>query len=320
MQSTNLILKAAYLYYYKGMLQQEIAEQLDISVSTVSRLLKKAKEQQIVHFAIDQDYLECIMLEESLQEKYGLKEVIVAPLPNHGENMRMEEIKKIVGLEGARYLQRVVTDNDMVGVAYGETVWYVYNYLNPCQRRDVEFVTLHGYLYHEANRLDGSWLVPRIAKAFGGKYYVINYRGIQRNRKGVLNALNDGHVRRVFEQFPKITISISGVGMVHPENPTILLRGNYLSQEHQEMILNADACCDLMLRFLNRDGIECNTPMRSHVVGIPLESYKRIPNKVIVASDARKYEAVLALLRNRLVDTLILDQNLARSVYYADPN
>lgn len=47
MQSTNLILKAADLYYNQGMRQQEISEQLEISVSTVSRLLKKAKEQEI---------------------------------------------------------------------------------------------------------------------------------------------------------------------------------------------------------------------------------------------------------------------------------
>lgn len=317
MQSKNLILKAAHLYYHKGMRQQEIAEQLEISVSTVSRLLKKAKEQKIVHFSIDQEYLECLHLEESLREHCGLREVIVAPLPNRGEGMRPEEIKKIVGLEGARYLQRVVTDNDMVGVAYGETVWYVYNYLNPCQKCNVGFVTMHGTLHHESDKLDGSWLVPRIAKVFGGKYYTINQKGIQNSREDVLRVLKEDRVRTVFEQFPKITVSISGVGMAYPEKETILLRGDYLSQQMQQQLEDAGACCDLMLRFLNKNGQECNTPMRSQTVGIPLESYRRIPNKVIVASDERKWVAVLALLRNRLVDTLIIDQNLARNVYRA---
>jgi len=169
MQSTNLILKAADLYYNQGMRQQEISEQLEISVSTVSRLLKKAKEQEIVRFTIDQKYLECLTLEEALCRRYGLREVIVAPIPAESTELRLEEKKKIVALEGARYLQRVVSDHDVIGVAYGETVWYVYNYLNPCQRHDSQFVTLHGVLEHETNRLDGSWLVPRIAKAFGGK-------------------------------------------------------------------------------------------------------------------------------------------------------
>ena len=125
MQSTNLILKAADLYYNQGMRQQEISEQLEISVSTVSRLLKKAKEQEIVRFTIDQKYLECLTLEEALCRRYGLREVIVAPIPAESTELRLEEKKKIVALEGARYLQRVVSDHDVIGVAYGETVWYL---------------------------------------------------------------------------------------------------------------------------------------------------------------------------------------------------
>lgn len=38
---------------------------------------------------------------------------------------------------------------------------------------------------------------------------------------------------------------------------------------------------------------------------------------MIVASDRRKWVAVLALLKGKLVDTLIIDQNLARSIYDA---
>ena len=100
MQSTNLILKAADLYYNQGMRQQEI------SVSTVSRLLKKAKEQEIVRFTIDQKYLECLTLEEALCRRYGLREVIVAPIPAESTELRLEEKKKIVALEGALFTAR----------------------------------------------------------------------------------------------------------------------------------------------------------------------------------------------------------------------
>ena len=223
MQSTNLILKAADLYYNQGMRQQEISEQLEISVSTVSRLLKKAKEQEIVRFTIDQKYLEGLTLEEALCRRYGLREVIVAPIPAESTELRLEEKKKIVALEGARYLQRVVSDHDVIGVAYGETVWYVYNYLNPCQRHDSQFVTLHGVLEHETNRLDGSWLVPRIAKAFGGKSYTINCKGLQSSREDVLRSLSEPDVCRVFEQFPKITVSISGVSVSYATVITIIV-------------------------------------------------------------------------------------------------
>ena len=297
MQSTNLILKAADMYYNQGIRQQEISEKLEISISTVSRLLKKAKEQEIVRFTIDQKYLECLTLETELQQRYGLREVIVAPIPDESEQMRLEEKKKIVALEGARYLQRVVSDNDVIGVAYGETVWYVYNYLNPCQRHSSQFVTLHGVLEHATNRLDGSWLVPRIAKAFGGKYYTINCKGLQDSREDVLRSLSEPDVCRCFEQFPKITVSISGVGLVdpHAKQETILLRSNFMSADAKKAVKESDACCDLMLRFLNQNGQESQTLMRSRVVGIPLESYRRIPNKIIVAAGREKWRAVLGV-------------------------
>lgn len=317
MQSANLIIKVAYMYYYRNMRQQEIAEQLDLSVPTVSRLLKRAKEQEIVHFSMEQEYLECLELEEALKKRFDLQEVIIAPLLNQGQGMEGEELKKIVALEGARYLQRTITDRDVLGIAYGETVWYVYNYLNPCQRRNMGFVTLHGTLNHEMNKLDGSWLVPRIAKVFGGKYYTINCKGIQKSREEVLNALKDDSICRVFEQFPNITISVSGVGMIYPEHQSVLVRGDYLSPETIKELEQAGACGDLLLRFFDKSGNECCTDMRSRVIGIPWENYKRIPNKVIVASDRRKWVAVLALLKGKLVDTLIIDQNLARSIYDA---
>ena len=314
MQSANLIIRVAYMYYYEGKRQQEIAEELEISVPTVSRLLKKAKEQNIVQFSIAEEYLECLELERWLLERFHLNGVIVAPVSGE-ESPTSEELKKLLALEGARYLQRTVSDNDVLGVAYGETVWYVYNYLNPSQRKNMEFVTLHGSLYHEANKLDGSWLVPRIAKVFSGKYYTIGCKGIQKSREAVLAALRTENVRRVFERFPKITISVSGVGMVFPERQSVLVRDDsYLDDKTMEELERAGACGDLMLRFFDREGKECSSNVRSRVVGIPWESYKKIPNKVIVAAGEKKWMAILGLLKGKLVDTLIVDQRLARSI------
>ena len=65
-QSVFLVLKAAYLYYIDNKSQNEIADQLKVSVTTVSRLLKKAKEEKIVEFVIRDPYVECIRLEKDL--------------------------------------------------------------------------------------------------------------------------------------------------------------------------------------------------------------------------------------------------------------
>ena len=312
MQSQNLILRVAYEYYYQNLQGQEIAEIEKISVSTVSRLLKKAKDQNIVRIHIDDSYIECLQLEETLRNQFDLKDVIVAPMPN--DSISLEERKKIVALEGARYLQRTITPNDTLGIAYGETVWYLYNYLNPSQRKDLRFVTLHGTLEHEDNKLDGTYLLPRISKAFSNRYDSINCKGIQPNSRVVEQILSQKSISRVFDQFADVTISVSGVGMFHPEPTSVLVTGGYLKESEIEKLRQCGAYGDLLLRFFDKNGAECDTDLRYRTISMPWSIYKRIQNKIIVASDERKSLAILTLLRNKLVDTLIVDQLLAHRI------
>ena len=47
-QSVFLVLKAAYQYYILDRSQNQIAKDLDVSVTTVSRLLKRARDEKII--------------------------------------------------------------------------------------------------------------------------------------------------------------------------------------------------------------------------------------------------------------------------------
>lgn len=107
-QSTNLIVKAAFYYYIEGMSQSEISELLGISVPTVSRILKKAKDKRIVEFNIPEQYVDCVYLETKLKKITGLKEVIISPCIESRQDITENEVKKNVALEGARYLQRII--------------------------------------------------------------------------------------------------------------------------------------------------------------------------------------------------------------------
>ena len=55
-QSAFLVIKIAYMYYIENYSQNEIAKALQISVTTVSRMLKKAKQERIVEFVIRDPY------------------------------------------------------------------------------------------------------------------------------------------------------------------------------------------------------------------------------------------------------------------------
>lgn len=172
-QSAFLVIKIAYMYYIENYSQNEIAKALQISVTTVSRMLKKAKQERIVEFVIRDPYVECISLEKELKETFGLKDVIIAPgLAVEAEDGNYlgdeESAKKLVALEGARYLQRIIKKNDVLGITWGSTIYRLINYLNPAQKVDATFVTLHGSIACCRNELDVRTLVLRMAKAFWG--------------------------------------------------------------------------------------------------------------------------------------------------------
>ena len=65
----RLIVKVAQLYYEQEMTQAQIARELGIYRTTISRLLKRGREQGIVTIAINYDYNENLWLEQQLKQK-----------------------------------------------------------------------------------------------------------------------------------------------------------------------------------------------------------------------------------------------------------
>lgn len=102
-QSDFLMIKIACMYYLENIQQPQIAKELNISITTVSRFLKRAKEEKIIRYIIDDKYMHQIELAEKIRLKYNLEEVIIASNPVLEEGiapdshiMRVEKRKKLL--------------------------------------------------------------------------------------------------------------------------------------------------------------------------------------------------------------------------------
>ena len=85
----RLIVKIAQLYYEQDMTQAQIARELGIYRTTISRLLKRGREQGIVTIAINYDYNENLWLEQQLKQRFGLKEAVVITCDNEQEEEQL---------------------------------------------------------------------------------------------------------------------------------------------------------------------------------------------------------------------------------------
>lgn len=315
-QSTFIILKAAYLYYLKDKSQNEIAEILNISVPTVSRLIKKAKEEKIVEFVIRDPYLECIDLEENLKKAFKLKDVVIAPLAVQDEAKKdiVDNVKKLVALEGARYIQRIITANDVLGVSWGQTMYYLIHYLNPCQKVNGKFVTMHGSISGLKSQLDVRSLVSRMSMVFGGKNYSLMAEALLSNEEIAESIKKDRHVKKVYEMFNEITISVSGMGAFYPQMDSLIYKSNYLTDEEIKNLQEKDVVGDIVMRFFDKNGRECDSDFKDRTIGIDLDTFKRIKTKISVVSGEAKAHTVLAALKGGFVDVLITDYDLGKLV------
>jgi DNA-binding transcriptional regulator LsrR (DeoR family) len=87
----RLIVKIAQLYYEQDMTQAQIARELGIYRTTISRLLKRGREQGIVTIAINYDYNENLWLEQQLKQKFGLKEAVVVSCDSEQEDEQLND-------------------------------------------------------------------------------------------------------------------------------------------------------------------------------------------------------------------------------------
>ncbi|MDD2981133.1 MAG: sugar-binding domain-containing protein [Hespellia sp.] len=318
-QSAFLVLKVAYLYYIENRSQNEIAKELKVSVTTVSRLLTKAKEDKIIEFVIRDPYIECIHLEEKIKEMFHLKDVIIAPgITNQADESELEKSeeneKKLVALEAARYLQRIIKDNDTLGVTWGTTVYQMINYLNPSQKTNTKFVTLHGSIASCENALDVRTLVSRMAKAFSGERYYLLTDALMSSRDATEIMKQEKNNHLVFEMFKEINVSISGIGSFYPIESSVLAKPDFMTAEDLKDLEEHDVVGDIALRFFDHNGAECQTDIAERMIAIDLDLFKKIETKITLASGVAKTHTLYSALKGGLIDVLIIDYKLADSL------
>lgn len=319
-QSMFLVLKAAYLYYIDNMSQNEIAQRLKISITTVSRLLKKAKEEKIVEFVIRDPYVECIHLEQALKQEFGLKDIIIAPaVAREGEEAIStsddgETVKKLVALEGARYVQRIIKDDDVLGITWGSTMYHLINCLNPAQKVGATFVTLHGSIACCDPELDVRSLVTRISKAFSGTNYPLLSETLMSSKQAADIIKQEKNIQKVYQKFDEINISISGIGSFYPEMRSVLGKPEFMQPEDLKKLQDKNVVGDIALRFFDKEGKECQTDVKDRMISIDFEKFKKIETKISIASGTEKAYTVFSALKGGLIDVLIVDYELGNEI------
>src|SRR5665648_1099500 len=134
-------LRVAKMYYYYNLTTDVIAREMNVSRSTVSRLLSFAKEEGFVEIRINDPGDHPQQLEEKISKAFKLKQIHVVPMAENTNNAeRLERVAQFT----ANYLSKVFSSNMILGIAWGTTTTAISRNLVPKTTHHSQIVQLNG--------------------------------------------------------------------------------------------------------------------------------------------------------------------------------
>lgn len=295
----RLIVKIAQLYYEQEMTQAQIAHELGIYRTTISRLLKRGRELGVVTIAINYDYNDSLWLEERLKQKFGLKEAVVAPLESEA------------GTYGAQLFERLLSPNAVIGFGWGRAVSALVEALpQSSQPRPLVCVPIVGGPSGKLpSRYHVNTLTYSAATRLKGESYLADFPALLDNpliRQGIMQSQ---HFQTLADYWQRLDIAVVGIGspaIRHAANWQAFY-GNAQSDELEALQVAGDICS----RFFAADGTPVATEMQEKTLSIELATLKQARYVIGLASGEEKHAAILGALRGQHINALVTDRTTA---------
>ncbi|MBA3261004.1 MAG: sugar-binding transcriptional regulator [Thermoleophilaceae bacterium] len=310
MSDQNLTLKACYQHYRRGLSQTEIAANLRLSRFQVARLLRAGLEEGYVTVKILEPARWHPELERAIEERFGLKAVIVVD----NDGLEEEEVKLRVADAAGRYLIDLLEDGDVLGISLGSTVQALIDQLPDRIRKEVEVVQLIGGSSRMESELNSMILAAQLARRFGSRSHLLFAPALVSRGDLRESLLADGTIEATFAMFSRLTVAVLGVGAFAQGGTSRLVYGEIVDDALFPKLLARGAVGDVLSYVYRDDGTVLAGGVEDRLIAISLDDVLRVPHRIAVAAGRAKARAIAGALRGGFVNVLVTDSAAAAAI------
>jgi DNA-binding transcriptional regulator LsrR (DeoR family) len=303
----RLMAKVARMYYDQGIRQQQITERLNIHQSRISRMLKRAREANIVRISVATPAGFFPDLEDALESRFHLKEAIV--IDSDGDE---ERVVRDLGAAAAFYVETTIRPEMIIGISsWSRSLFSMVDTLHPgTAGAGGKVVQILGGVGNASTQYQAMLLAQRLASLIGASPVLLQAPGVVGSPEAKAVLVKDAAVEEASRLFSKLDLALVGIGSLEP-SPLLARSGNIFSVEERRQLRRSGAVGDICFQFIDKQGRLVASPLMKRVIGIDLATLKSAPRVVGIAGGESKVPAILASLAGKWINVLITDRRTA---------
>jgi DNA-binding transcriptional regulator LsrR (DeoR family) len=312
----RIIIRCAYLQYKAGLTQTEIAKRLKIPRPTVSRYIKEAEQSGVVkiEFSIPR-YHELEML---LIERFRLRDAIVVMVADPSFI-----IADSLGIEAAKYFERIIGNGAKIGFAGGITIQKMVNALVPGKFSGLAIYPLSVGGIAELIDVSTNTLIgiasAKYPETVGYGFQIPSFATgpVEDAEEEKKRFLDRPDVKKIYDGAMGVDFAFTGIGYLHPKS-TLGRTAEYLGFS-LDRLKEMGAVGDINYQVFDATGHIIDCELNRRIIGIPakqLQTMTQNPTKrvVAVAGGKEKTQAILGALKGQFFNTLITDEDSANRI------
>lgn len=305
----ELLAQIASLYYEQELSQSAIGEQLGLSRVKVYRLLKEAKEAQVVQITINWPVERDPRLEKTLCQAFHLDQALVLKSTPQDYLAGLRRL----GRMAAHYLELVLEDGMTLAVCLGRSTYEVINAVQPGSHARVNVAQAMGSIPYAIPELDSAALARTLAQKLGGQVLLLSSPLVATSPEAAAVLRSQPAIERSLQAARQADIALLGIGGVDSVTSRYV-KADLITPEQLACLEAEGAVGDIGGQFIRINGELHPCTTNACMIGLTLDELRRIPNTVAVAMGPDKVKAILGALRSGVLNVLGTDDLTARAL------
>jgi DNA-binding transcriptional regulator LsrR (DeoR family) len=298
----DVVIEIATWFYIHGWSQIQIAHALELDPSTVSRHLKRAREDGIVHVTIQRPADPSLDLARALAEHLRIARAFVVPDSDHP--------LETVAAAAAEHLDGLLRSGTLLGISWGHTLAAVARHVRPGSVSGLTIAQLAGGLDESSPGIQGHELVRALGATYpGSRMRYLHAPAIVDSAEVAAVIIGDSTVSGALHAAATSEVALVGIGSMDDE--ATLARGGHVSAEDVRRLRDQGAAGNMNTRFFDADGQPVGD-LEARTIAVSWEQLRAIPTVIAVAAGEHKATAIAGAARSGCIDVLVTDELVAR--------